>query len=102
MTYLQGIANGWWQWTAPMSVQLAFLVLIVAVMDRVLRPWIWPRLRFALWMLVVVKLLVPPTLSSPLSVASLDSGVGSTNLGAGAEWDRPAGIAPGDSDPSRE
>ena len=83
MTFLQGIANGWWQWTAPMSVQLAFLVLIVAVMDRVLRPWIWPRLRFALWMLVVVKLLLPPTLSSPLSVARLDTGVGSTNLGEG-------------------
>ena len=51
----EGAALLWWQWTAAMSVQLVFVVLVIAGLDRRLRPWIWPQLRAALWMLVVVK-----------------------------------------------
>ena len=67
----QQAAETWWAWTAAMSVQVAVLVAIVAVLDRLLRPWAWPQLRAALWSLVLVKLVVPPTLSSPLSRAGL-------------------------------
>ena len=69
----EGAAALWWQWTAAMSVQLVLVVLVIAGLDRLLRPWIWPQLRAALWMLVVVKLVLPPTLVSPVSMASIGS-----------------------------
>ncbi len=62
----EGAASLWWQWTAAMSVQLVLVVLVIAGLDRLLRPWIWPQLRAALWMLVVVKLILTPTLVSPI------------------------------------
>ena len=52
----QQAAETWWAWTAAMSVQVTVLVVMVAVLDRVLRPWAWPQLRAALWALVLVKL----------------------------------------------
>ncbi len=67
-----------------MSVQVLVLVLIVAVLDLLLARWAWPQLRAALWLLVVIKLVLPPTLTSPLSVSHLgllpavDPAIGST------------------------
>jgi beta-lactamase regulating signal transducer with metallopeptidase domain len=64
-------AAWWWAWTATMSVQVCVLVLIVAVLDRLLARWAWPQLRAALWLLVVIKLVLPPTLTSPVSVSQI-------------------------------
>ena len=69
----EAVASQWWQWTAAMSVQLVLVVLVIAGLDRLLRPWNLPQLRAALWMLVVVKLVLPPTLVSPVSMASIGS-----------------------------
>lgn len=68
---LDDITTWWWAWTATMSVQVLVLVLIVALLDRLLARWSWPQLRAALWLLVLVKLLLPPTLTSPVSVCHL-------------------------------
>ena len=35
-----------------------------------IRKWAHPQVRYALWMLVLVKLLIPPTWTSPASVTS--------------------------------
>lgn len=67
------MAAWWWTWTATMSVQVLVLVLIVALVDRLLARWSWPQLRAALWSLVVVKLVLPPTLTSPVSVCQLST-----------------------------
>jgi beta-lactamase regulating signal transducer with metallopeptidase domain len=68
---LQAVATAWWDWTTTMSMQVCVLVLIVATVDRLLIRWSWPQLRAALWSLVVIKLVLPPTLTSPVSVCQL-------------------------------
>lgn len=72
--HLQEIAATWWAWAGTLSVQVSVLVLIVAVLDRLLVRWSWPQLRAALWWLVVIKLVLPPTLASPVSVCRLGPG----------------------------
>ncbi len=65
------LARSWWEWCGAVSAQTAVLFAVVAVLDRLLRPWVGPKLLSALWLLVIVKLLVPPTLGSPLSLSNL-------------------------------
>ncbi|NQV31377.1 MAG: hypothetical protein HQ515_01730, partial [Phycisphaeraceae bacterium] len=67
---LNAIAEQWFQWQWPMLWQSTVLIVLVAVSDRIIRKWAWPQLRYALWLLVLVKLMLPPTLSSPVSVTS--------------------------------
>jgi beta-lactamase regulating signal transducer with metallopeptidase domain len=59
------IAATWWQWMGAMLWQSTLLILAIAVADRALRGRIWPELLHGLWLLVPVKLLVPPALPSP-------------------------------------
>lgn len=65
------LARSWWDWCAAVSLQLAVLFLVVAVLDRLLRRWVGPQMLAALWLLVVVKLVVPPTLGSSVSPLNL-------------------------------
>ena len=50
--------------------QTAILIGIVWIVDLCIRKWAWPQVRYALWMLVLVKLLIPPTWTSPASITS--------------------------------
>lgn len=68
---LENAAEHWWQWSAAMSVQVALLVLVIALLDRLLLRWAWPGLRSALWALVLLKLVLPPSLSSPFSLLEI-------------------------------
>ncbi len=63
-------AIDWWEWMTAGFWQFAVLFVIVFVIDRFARRCVWPQLMLALWVLVMVKLLIPPTLYSPLSVTS--------------------------------
>jgi beta-lactamase regulating signal transducer with metallopeptidase domain len=56
---------------APMAWQVALLALLAATIDRLTRRRLWPDLRLALWMLVIVRLAIPPSWSSSSSLASL-------------------------------
>jgi beta-lactamase regulating signal transducer with metallopeptidase domain/CRISPR/Cas system CMR-associated protein Cmr5 small subunit len=47
--------------------QSAILIVIVTAADFVLRKWAWPQVRYALWLLILVKLVLPPSLTSPAS-----------------------------------
>lgn len=55
-------------WLAAASWQLALFILIVAAATWLLRK-ASPRLRHGLWLLVLVKALLPPTLGGPLLAA---------------------------------
>src|SRR5207245_7616624 len=44
---------------------------LIAILDRLLWRRTWPQLQAALWWLVILKLLLPPTLTSPFSLARL-------------------------------
>jgi prepilin-type processing-associated H-X9-DG protein len=67
---LNRIASLWFDWQWAMLWQTAVPIGLVAVVDRLIRKRAWPQLRHALWLLVLVKLVLPPTLASPLSVTS--------------------------------
>ncbi len=65
---LNHIGRLWWDWTASMFWQVGLLILLIGGIDRLIRKWAWPQLRYALWSLILVKLLLPPTLSLPSGV----------------------------------
>ncbi|MBC8377936.1 MAG: hypothetical protein H8E62_02050 [Planctomycetes bacterium] len=67
---LNSIADKWFLWQIAMLWQTAVLIAIVWTADLLIRKWAWPQVRYALWMLVLVKLLIPPTFTSPASVTS--------------------------------
>lgn len=67
---LNNIAQSWWNWQWPMLWQSALLIGIVVVIDLLIRKWAWPQLRYALWLLVLVKLMLPPGLASSVSVTA--------------------------------
>lgn len=69
MGWWSGAAEQWWSWMAPMVWQVGVLVLLVAILDGALRRWVWPQLRIALWLLVIAKLLLPPTVASPVAIS---------------------------------
>jgi beta-lactamase regulating signal transducer with metallopeptidase domain len=54
-----------------MLVQSSVLIVILLAADLLLRKKARAALRYWLWMLVLVKLVLPPTLSSPLSFGQL-------------------------------
>jgi len=66
--HLNHFAEVWASWMWAMAWQTAVLVAIVWALDLLVRRWLWPQVRYALWLLVLVKLLLPPGFSSPASV----------------------------------
>jgi len=67
---LNGLAQAWWDWMGPMFWQMGVLVLLVGTIDFLLRRHLWPQLRYALWLLILVKLITPPTFSLSTGVVS--------------------------------
>ncbi len=68
--HVNQIAELWWAWMWPMLWQVAILVALVWIVDLLIRRRVWPQVRYALWLLVLVKLVLPPTLSAPTSLTS--------------------------------
>jgi len=64
------IAQSWWSWMGPMLWQVSLLILIVTALDFLLRRWAWPQVRYTLWLLILVKLIIPPTWTLPSSLVS--------------------------------
>lgn len=60
----------WWEWMLSIFWQVGTLIVLVGVVDLVIRRWVWPQLRYAMWLLVLVKLVLPPGLTSPASLTS--------------------------------
>jgi len=60
----------WWSFVWPCFWQAAVLLVIVAAVDRVIRRWARPQMRMALWSLVMLKLVLPPTMFSPVSLTA--------------------------------
>ena len=64
------IAELWWRWMWPMFWQVSILIALISLADFALRKRAWPQLRYALWLLVLVKLVLPPGLALPTSMMS--------------------------------
>lgn len=67
---LNGIAQIWWQWMSSMFWQVSLLILLITILDMAIRKWAWPQVRYALWALVFIKLIIPPTWYMPTSIVS--------------------------------
>jgi beta-lactamase regulating signal transducer with metallopeptidase domain len=65
---INDIALFWWDWMAGMFWQVGLLIILVACIDAVIKRWAWPQLRYALWLLVLLKLMLPPSISMPGSL----------------------------------
>ena len=61
MNLLVKVAESWWDWMGFMFLQVALLISVVTVIDMLIRRWVWPQARYALWLLVFLKLIIPPT-----------------------------------------
>jgi len=55
----------WWGWMGPMLWQVSLLVVVITIVDLLTRRWLWPQVRHALWLLVLLKLVIPPTWAMP-------------------------------------
>jgi TonB family protein len=71
ITSLNAAAAVWWTWFAAVTWQASLFIAVVAVADRVFGRFVWPQVRYAVWLLAFVKLVLPPTLTSPWSLAAL-------------------------------
>jgi len=58
-------------WTWKNSLQVALLVGLVLLVQTVLARWLTPRLRYALSLLILLRLLLPLAPPSPLSLQNL-------------------------------
>ena len=60
---MNNISMLWWGWMSAMFWQVSLLIVFVACIDTLIKRWAWPQLRYALWLLVVLKLVIPPGVS---------------------------------------
>ena len=66
---MNGLAESWWNWMWPMFWQVSVLVILVGAIDLMLRRRVWPQVRYALWLLVLMPsgsllFLVPPSIAA--------------------------------------
>ena len=64
---INAFAEKWFAWNLSMLWQVAALIVVIWMLDLAVRKWAWPQLRYALWLLILVKLVLPPSLTSPTS-----------------------------------
>ncbi|MFC1676130.1 LamG-like jellyroll fold domain-containing protein [Planctomycetota bacterium] len=64
---LNNVADKWFAVEVAIVWQVAVLIAIVWVIDLLIRKWAWPQVRYALWLLILIKLILPPSLTSPAS-----------------------------------
>lgn len=57
--WINDAARVWWQWMASMLWQASLLIVLISLIDWAVRKWIWPQVRYAVWLLVLLKLVVP-------------------------------------------
>jgi beta-lactamase regulating signal transducer with metallopeptidase domain len=54
----------------PMLVQSCVLILVLLAVDLILRKRVRAVFRYCIWMLVLIKLVLPPTFQSPVSIGT--------------------------------
>ncbi len=119
MSWLNGVAELWFGWMWPMFWQVNLLIVIVWMADALLRRWAWPQVRYALWLLILLKLALPPGWTLPVSVTEplvrpvVERFEARADLLPAGDQDLPAAqaqppadagarVAPGDGAPTRE
>ena len=62
------VSSAFVEFALPMLIQSGLLILLLLLVDFLLRKKVRAVFRYWMWMLVLVKLLLPTSLSSPVSV----------------------------------
>ncbi len=93
ITQINSAAEGWWSWMWPMFWQVSVLVVFIGAVDYLLRKRIWPQVRYALWLLVLVKLILPPTFSLSTSVVLQVRMLAGRTVSQLSDTDMPADLA---------
>jgi beta-lactamase regulating signal transducer with metallopeptidase domain len=71
MNSIDDFAGHWLAWIGSSSWQLAVLIVVVGLITAVAqRVGLSARFRHALWLLVLLKVFLPPGLASPVSIGS--------------------------------
>ncbi|MHC4299890.1 MAG: M56 family metallopeptidase [Planctomycetota bacterium] len=68
LTAINSIGGAFWDYSATIFVQSGVLIVLLLAVDFLLRKRVRATLRYWIWMLVFVKLLLPPTLSLPTGI----------------------------------
>jgi beta-lactamase regulating signal transducer with metallopeptidase domain len=68
LTALNSIGRGFCDYTAGIFVQSSVLIVMLLLIDFLLRKHVRAVFRYCVWMLVFVKLILPPTLSLPTGI----------------------------------
>ncbi len=68
VTALNGIGRGFCGYAAGIFVQSSVLIVLLLIIDFLLRKRVRAVFRYCVWMLVFVKLILPPTLSLPTGI----------------------------------
>jgi len=85
---LNEVGASFCDYAVAMFVQSGLLVVVLLVVDRLLRKRVRATVRYWLWMLVFVKLVLPPSLCLP-------TGIGYWSRGRFDTVARPGSIATG-------
>jgi beta-lactamase regulating signal transducer with metallopeptidase domain len=67
---LNTLSLTWWSWMSGMFWQVSLLIILISGIDLLLRRWVWPQVRYALWFMILLKLILPPTIASPVSITA--------------------------------
>ena len=67
---LNDIAQIWWQWMGSMFWQVSLFIILITALDMIIRKWAWPQVRYALWALVFIKLIITPAWQMPTSIVA--------------------------------
>jgi beta-lactamase regulating signal transducer with metallopeptidase domain/nitrous oxidase accessory protein NosD len=78
----------------PMLVQSGLLIVILLAADAVLRRRVRAVFRYWIWMLVLVKLVLPPSLGSPVSVGTWFGDELKAPTAALSQWTEPQPAVP--------
>ena len=70
MRWISDFAVSWLDWTVAASWQIAVLVCLIAVITFLCQRTS-PKLRYGLWLLVLLKAMLPPTLAAAWGVGAL-------------------------------
>jgi len=68
LTAFNSIGRGFCDYTAGIFVQSSVLIVLLLIIDFILRKRVRAVFRYCVWMLVFVKLILPPTLSLPTGI----------------------------------
>jgi hypothetical protein len=69
--HLNALGRPFVGWSLAMLVQSSVLILLLLVIDLLIRRRVRAVVRYAIWSLVLVKLVLPPSLASPIGLAAL-------------------------------